>query len=148
MGRLLVVRGMSAQNAAQSLARPTDTRSASARPASSESKRQGGKTSAGASFRVTEKAWLATVLDAFRLHGWTPYHTHDSRRSAPGFPDVVAVHPGQGRILYCELKRVGGRLTHDQTIWLSRLAAAGAEVYLWTPDDWETALAAMRGGEA
>lgn len=46
--------------------------------------------------------------------GWTlQYHTHDSRRSQAGFPDLVLVHPGQGRIVYAELKTMKGVVYYD-----------------------------------
>ena len=50
------------------------------------------------------------------------YHTFDSRRSEPGFPDLVCV--GRG-VLYRELKRENGRLTTAQKCWLAALTEAG-----------------------
>lgn len=40
---------------------------------------------------VMEKVFQAQVLDLAHLSGWLCYHTHNSRRSAPGFPDLVLV---------------------------------------------------------
>lgn len=45
------------------------------------------------STRISEKEFQAQVLDLARLTGWLCYHPHDSRRSAPGFPDLVLVRP-------------------------------------------------------
>ena len=84
--------------------------------------------------KLTEKDFLAQVVRLARLLGWLAYHTHDSRRSAAGFPDLVLVRPG--RLLFAELK-VRSTLTTDQEAWLAALAAAGAEVFVWTPDQWE-----------
>jgi len=53
-----------------------------------------------------------------------PYHTHDSRRSAPGFPDVVAWLPG--RVVVVECKAAPGRLTPEQEAHLGAASAAGA----------------------
>ena len=33
------------------------------------------------------------VIQLARALGWDYYHTHDSRRSPGGFPDLVLVHP-------------------------------------------------------
>src|SRR5688572_19177552 len=42
-------------------------------------------------FTQTERAFQAQVVKYARLMGWTAYHTHDSRRSQAGFPDLVLV---------------------------------------------------------
>jgi hypothetical protein len=62
------------------------------------------------------------------------YHTHNSRRSEPGFPDLTVV--GAHGVLFRELKSERGRVTADQRRWLDALAAAGADVVVWRPCDW------------
>jgi hypothetical protein len=85
---------------------------------------------------MTEAQLLGKIRYLARLYGWRRvYHTHDSRRSDPGFPDLVLVHPGQRRIVFAELKTATGRTTPVQDAWLADLAAAGAEVHLWRPAD-------------
>jgi len=59
------------------------------------------------------------------------YHTHDSRRSPSGFPDLVTVGPWG--ILYRELKKEKGRLTKPQQEWLNGLSSAGANAGVWRP---------------
>lgn len=66
--------------------------------------------------------------------GWLCYHTHDSRRSEPGFPDLVLVRE---RIIYAELKAEKGRIRPEQQHWIDRLRAAGADVRVWRPADWQ-----------
>lgn len=61
------------------------------------------------------------------------YHTHDSRRSPAGFPDLVIAGPNQ--VIYAELKSTRGRLTADQAAWIEALNAAGTNAYVWRPDD-------------
>jgi hypothetical protein len=61
------------------------------------------------------------------------YHTHDSRRSEPGFPDEVLV--GRRRMLYRELKQQGKKPTAAQQKWLDRLQALGHDVGVWRPED-------------
>ena len=82
-----------------------------------------------------ERAFQEAVLQLARLHGWLAYHTHDSRRSQAGFPDLVLVR-GQ-RVVFAELKSAKGRVRPAQRVWLDRLEAAGAETYLWRPSDWD-----------
>ena len=86
-----------------------------------------------AGLRQTEKDFQAAVVEYARLNGWLCYHTYDSRRSEPGFPDIVAVRE---RSVFIELKSEIGRLSIDQDKWLTRLEKAGAEVHVWKPSDW------------
>lgn len=84
---------------------------------------------------LTERQWQDRVVDLARWHGWRTYHTHDSRRSAAGFPDLVLVRGG--RLLFVELKSSSGRVTPAQRVWLADLSACpGVEVHLWRPADW------------
>jgi hypothetical protein len=82
---------------------------------------------------MTEAAFQKLVEQLARLMGWLCYHTHDSRRSAAGFPDLVLVRE---RIIFVELKSATGRLSAEQERWIARLQTAGAVVYLWRPTDW------------
>jgi hypothetical protein len=86
---------------------------------------------------MKEKEWQRLVVDLAALKGWFCYHTHDSRRSAPGFPDLVMVRPP--RVVFAELKRgAKEKPTGDQERWLEALGACpGVETYLWRPDDWK-----------
>lgn len=80
---------------------------------------------------VSEAVWQSQVVQIARLHGWTSYHTHDSRRSVAGYPDLTLVRGS--RLIFAELKRQTGRTTREQQEWLDLLAGAGAETYLWRP---------------
>jgi hypothetical protein len=91
---------------------------------------------------VTEKAWQATVLEAARTCGWLVYHTHNSRRSQPGFPDLVLV---RDRVIFVELKAEDGKLSHAQADWLAALGRAGADVHCWRPSDWDLVSATLGG---
>ena len=66
--------------------------------------------------------------------GWLSYHTRDSRRSAPGFPDLVLTRGG--RLIFAELKSAKGRITPEQRVWLDALERTRAEVHEWRPVDW------------
>lgn len=82
---------------------------------------------------VTEKQLLAAVLQLAALLGIYAYHTHDSRHSEPGFPDLVLA--GCHGAVFAELKTDTGRLTEQQREWGRRLKNAGCDWHLWRPDD-------------
>jgi len=84
---------------------------------------------------VSEKELQANVVSLAKLLGWFVYHTYDSRRCEPGFPDLVLVR--DGRVIFAELKRERGRLTVHQKAWAERLRECmGVEVYVWRPSNW------------
>lgn len=89
-----------------------------------------------------EAGFQAAVLDYAHLRGWRTYHTHDSRRSAAGFPDLMCVRGG--RLVVAELKTEHGKLTTEQEAWLAELddverASFGiVRVFCWRPSDWPT----------
>ena len=78
----------------------------------------------------TEKQFQAKVIQVAKLCGWICYHTHDSRRSEPGFPDLVLV---KERVIFRELKTDKGRLTPAQKMWGKDLTDAGADWAIWRP---------------
>lgn len=86
---------------------------------------------------MSEAEFQRIVVQLAKLRGWMTYHTYDSRRSDEGFPDLVMVRE---RIIYIELKaeRKDRKLSKVQQEWISKLHAAGAEVYVWRPSDWDT----------
>ncbi len=90
--------------------------------------------------RMTEAELQANVVDTVRRLSGLVYHTHDSRRSAKGFPDLVIVFPRTGALAFVELKSTDGTVTPEQRQWLAALQAgariAVREVYLWRPEDW------------
>ena len=89
----------------------------------------------------TERQWQAQVVNLATMLGWLTYHTHDSRGSEPGFPDLVLV---RDRVVFAELKTEKGRIRYEQTVWLERLRQAGSEVYLWRPSDLDKVTAVLR----
>ncbi len=89
---------------------------------------------------MSEAKLLAQVRALAAIRGWLCYHTHDSRRSQAGYPDLTLcrARPGEkGRVVFVELKSHCGRLTAAQRLWTDTLRAAGAEVHVWRPDDWD-----------
>ena len=93
---------------------------------------------------ISEEQFQQQVIDLATLRGWRHYHTHDSRRSAEGFPDLVLARPStlqggfDGRIIFAEMKAQKGRPNVEQRAWLTLLADTGkVEVYVWRPSDWQ-----------
>lgn len=85
--------------------------------------------------KQTEAEFQAAVVEFLRLKGWLVFHPYDSRKSEPGFPDLVCV---KDRVVWVELKVDGGRLSPHQRKWLDKLEAAGEETYVMYPADWDT----------
>lgn len=91
--------------------------------------------SASLSHLLRERDWQEVVVAYARIKGWFVYHTHDSRRSAPGFPDLVLVR--SGRIVMAELKTETGRIRPDQARWIEALSAVPSiTVRIWRPSQW------------
>lgn len=68
---------------------------------------------------MSEKEFQTRIVEAAKLYGWMVYHTFDSRRSDPGFPDLVLV---QNRVcLFIELKSEKGRVQPEQQEWRDAL---------------------------
>ena len=75
------------------------------------------------------------VVKLARLCGWRPYHTHDSRRSAAGFPDLILIKDAE--LIAAELK-AGARTstTPEQLYWLGSVqpACSGCVALVWRPN--------------
>lgn len=82
---------------------------------------------------LTEAQLLGCVRAAVSHYGIRCYHTHDSRRSEPGFPDLVLVGT---RVMFRELKTRNGKLTLEQRAWIRALQAAAQDAGVWRPQDW------------
>jgi len=95
--------------------------------------------------RLSEQAFQQQVLDLARATGWLAYHTHDSRHSEAGFPDLVLVHSLRRRVIYAELKSDSGHVSPPQQRWIEALETAGAEVHLWQPRFWRAIEAVLIG---
>ena len=102
---------------------------------------------------MTEREFQRAVVELARLMGWRVHHTRPAltqrgRWLTPiqgdaGFPDLVLCRPP--RLIVAELKRVGGQPTPAQRGWREALqACAGVECYLWTPNDWQEIVCALR----
>jgi hypothetical protein len=107
---------------------------------------------------LLEHVFQQQVEALAKFYGWLVYHTHRSDRSAPGFPDVVAVRGPE--LIFAELKTRTGRVSPQQQTWIDALGTVAGgvtgavaaldglvpgiapnverpsiEVYVWRPDD-------------
>ncbi|MGW9825080.1 VRR-NUC domain-containing protein [Brevibacterium pityocampae] len=80
---------------------------------------------------MSEKQFQEHVIALAHRLGWLVYHPFDSRRSAPGFPDLVLVRE---RTLFRELKSATGVLSPPQRTWLAALRTSGADADVWKPE--------------
>ena len=90
------------------------------------------------------------VLDAARYLGYLAFHTFDSRRCEPGFPDAVLIGTGRfaGRLIVLEFKTESGRVTVEQATWLGAwMQVSGAVVRVVRPSGIDETLALLQGKE-
>ena len=85
---------------------------------------------------MSEATLQTNVEQIAREFGWLFYHTHDSRRSQAGFPDVVFLHPKTGRLIVRELKDMRRKPTAEQEKWLAAFTVAGVDAGIWRPIDY------------
>lgn len=86
---------------------------------------------------LSEEDFQARIIERAKETGWKHYHTNNSRKSVPNFPDLVL---WKTRVVFAEVKKETGEPTAGQLTTMEELKAAGAEVYLWRPSDWKTIL--------
>lgn len=86
---------------------------------------------------MSEATLQGHVMAEARDLGWRRYHTHDSRRSPKGFPDLCMVHRRQDRCIFVELKQEAKYPSDEQVEWGDDLLALSyVEFYLWRPTQW------------
>ena len=92
---------------------------------------------------ITEKQWLAQVVELAGVFGWEHYHPWLSVHSARGWPDIALVRPP--RLILAELKAEKGKTTPAQDRWLELLARCpGIEVFVWRPSDFDRVVEVLR----
>lgn len=94
---------------------------------------------------MAEAPFQASVIALAKPAGWRCYHTYDSRKSEPGFPDLILIRGPM--LIAAECKRDSENPTPAQYEWLEafdgvRVVWAG----VWRPRDMAE-ITAMIGGE-
>ena len=84
---------------------------------------------------VSERDFQKNVWGFAKRRKWLCYHTHNSRGSVAGFPDLVLVRGD--RVVFAELKVGRNKRTQQQEVWATALNAVGGncEYYCWSPED-------------
>ncbi len=101
-------------------------------------KRQSGKLPG-----LSERQFQQQVISAAEALGWLCYHTHDSRRSQPGFPDLILVRGS--RMIAIELKVGRRKPTPAQIVWLEALRGIERVDALWArPEDWDMLIGLLK----
>lgn len=89
--------------------------------------------------QMTETQLQAKIIRLATSLGYICYHTHDSRKSRKGFPDLCMA--GE-RLVFAELKDMAYKATPEQQKWLAALGrleekSGGLVVArLWRPSDY------------
>lgn len=85
---------------------------------------------------LTERQWQDKVVGTAKALGWICYHTHDSRRSERGFPDLILIRGNA--LVAIELKTMKGRVRPEQVLWLEAFAGVSrVSSMLARPSDWD-----------
>ncbi len=96
---------------------------------------------------MTEKEFMVEIIHHARIFGWLVYHTHDSRHSAKGYPDLTLCHSKLKRILFMEVKTERGKVGAAQYEWLDAINAAGGTARVVRPSDWDQVVRLLEGGK-
>ncbi len=76
------------------------------------------------------------VVQLAEVLGWSWYHTHDSRRSPAGYPDLHFWHTRKKASVFVELKTEKGKLRPAQVDTIATMGAAGLQVQVLRPSHW------------
>jgi hypothetical protein len=88
---------------------------------------------------LTERQFQAMVVAGLKQRGYLVWTVPDMRKTTRGLPDIIAVHPTRlpRRVLFWELKRVGGRIRPEQQAALAALSDVyGVDARVIRPADW------------
>ena len=89
---------------------------------------------------MREADFQRQVCDLADLCGWSWWHSPDSRRIRPGWPDLILLRQrgDTAELVVVELKTERGKVSTRQAEVISTLQMAGVEAHVWRPSDWPT----------
>jgi hypothetical protein len=102
---------------------------------------------------MSERDWQTQFLALARSLGWRAMHVRTSRdrkghttaTTVRGWVDLTIWSERQQRVCFVELKSARGHVEPDQEALHASLRAAGQEVYVWRPSDFDEAVRTLRG---
>lgn len=92
--------------------------------------------------KISEGDIKRQLKDYLSINGWFHFPLTAGLGSYKGIPDRIAVK--DGRVLFIEVKRPGGKQSVNQVIFQNEMGIAGGEY--WLIDCWEDIIK-MVGGE-
>lgn len=97
--------------------------------------------------QATEAQFQRTVIEMAHYLGYRAHHETDSRRTNPGFPDLLLASPRRGQVVFFELKRESkhARPSVEQVEWLRTLRGSGHHAYVIRPSHFDLAESILRG---
>ncbi len=92
----------------------------------------------------SEAGFQRWVINTAHIFGWKVAHFRPAmnqrgkwmtpvQADGAGFPDLTMANAQLRRVIFVELKTETGKLTSAQEDWISHLAQAGQDVYVWRP---------------
>jgi len=96
---------------------------------------------------VSENELQAEVIRILKDAGFTKiYHTYNSQKSEPGYPDILAIRTTDGLMLVLENKTETGKCTKAQLEWLEAFQSIKKyHVAVIRPHDIEDLVNKVRG---
>lgn len=94
----------------------------------------------------TETQYQREIVKLAKDEGHYVYHTHDSRRSEKGFPDLVII-PEDRPIIFLEVKTQTGIVKPEQQRVIDRLVKVGEIAYIVRPADLTWVAALIQNGD-
>ena len=96
---------------------------------------------------MREADFQRLIVEAAGYLGYAVYHTFDSRRSNPGWPDLVLLK--QGHMICLEVKTERGRVRPEQVVWIAELdQVPGVTAMIVRPSQWDQVEALLKGEAA
>jgi len=79
-------------------------------------------------YKITENDVKKQIKQYLTLMGWFHFHILQGLGSYLGIPDIIAIK--NGRVLFLEIKKPGGKLSPGQIIFRDMILSHGGEYYM------------------
>lgn len=86
---------------------------------------------------IPESEVQSAAVALLKAVGWAVFVDRVAWQSDPGWLDLYATHPVWRRTVYVEVKKEDGVVSPSQEAWIAIHQAAGNEVMVLRPSNWE-----------